>query len=223
MQEEHLRGRTGSRMGQRRAGSPKPFCSLIGVPNKSSHLFGFDDKQVQFNFTSDLGSSTFSSCRKQRKLDQLGSSLGREASSPKTRGTLCLSTNRQACQVMLAASRGLVLGGRGLGACRGGPGPAWGQVTGKRESGAAAKEEGRCRGTPRAAWRMAPVRRGGWRASPGSPEVQPSALRPGRCGPVHPPPNTASRAALIIHLSTAACRECSGSLSHGARKSLGCY
>lgn len=72
MQEEHLRGRTASRMGQRRAGSPKPFCSLIGTPNKSSHLFGFDDRQVQFNFTSDLETSTFSSCRKQRKLDKRG-------------------------------------------------------------------------------------------------------------------------------------------------------
>ena len=122
----------------------------------------------------------------------VGFCSGREAPSPRTRGMLCLSANWQTGQVVLGASRGLVLGGRGLGACRGGPTAAWGQVTGKRESGGAAKEEGRCRGTPRAAWTMAPVRRGGQRASPGSRGVRPSAVRSGRWGPMCSPPDTAS-------------------------------
>lgn len=99
---------------------------------------------------------------------------------------------------LLGASQGLVLGARGLGACGGGPGAAWGQVTGKREPGGAAREEGRCRGAPRAAWTMVPVRRGGRRASPGSPGGRLRALRSGGWGPTCPPPNTASRAALII-------------------------
>ena len=36
--------------------------------DKSSHLFGFDDRPVQFNFASDLETSNCSICSKQKKL-----------------------------------------------------------------------------------------------------------------------------------------------------------
>ena len=107
-------------MGQRRACSPKPLALSSVVC-----LFGFDDRPVQFNFSSDLETSTFSSCRK-RNGTSVGFCSGREAPSPRTRGMLCLSSNQQTGQVVLGASQGLVLGARGLGACGGGPGAAWG-------------------------------------------------------------------------------------------------
>lgn len=49
-------------------GSPKcSFLVCLKPRINSFHLFGFDDRPVQFNFTSDLETSNFSICKKQRK------------------------------------------------------------------------------------------------------------------------------------------------------------